>query len=432
MPTARKNRNERQSSPPREHAQRLRANARITPSSANSIQSVNWHITQWCNLGCRFCYQKHSNRPLPHGPRLSLSLADGFLLLEALDAAGCRKITFAGGEPTLVPELPALIRHAWAIGIEVMIVTNGYGVTKKFLEETRGCIAAVKLSIDSPSEATLVALGRSRGDYLPRITSVADLCHLYRVPVMMNTVVTRLNWEEDLHSIVTRVRPVRWKVFQALWVGGQNTAEEAALAVSLEQFREFLHKHRDMVSLVPEDNDAMTESYVMVDPWGRFFQNTGGSYTRSREILEVGVEQALADAGGWDRKKFVDRGGNYEFSAISVTRPVEPSRAKPPTSRYTEVARPGSWRIRIDSRAEIGALYNLKGRLFDWFRNNPEGNPGSLRIRVSRGEMALFIEAADRESIRSETINHALQYAKNKATKSQRYVAGCSAEQIVK
>ena len=30
--------------------------------------------------------------------------------------------------------------------------------------------------------------------------------------------------------------------------------------------------------LFSEDNDAMTESYVMIDPDGRFFSNVGGTY----------------------------------------------------------------------------------------------------------------------------------------------------------
>ena len=36
-----------------------------------------------------------------------------------------RKLTFAGGEPTLCPWLPELIAHAKSLGLVTMLVTNG-------------------------------------------------------------------------------------------------------------------------------------------------------------------------------------------------------------------------------------------------------------------------------------------------------------------
>lgn len=43
----------------------------------------------------------------------------------------------------------------------------------------------------------------------------------------------------------------------------------------------------------------MLESYVMIDPNGRFFQNALGqsSYRYSRPILDIGVEHAFASVG---------------------------------------------------------------------------------------------------------------------------------------
>jgi radical S-adenosyl methionine domain-containing protein 2 len=39
----------------------------------------------------------------------------------------------------------------------------------------------------------------------------------------------------------------------------------------------------------------MTGSYVMVDPAGRFFDNTAGTHMYSRPINEVGVDAALRE-----------------------------------------------------------------------------------------------------------------------------------------
>ena len=56
----------------------------------------------------------------------------------------------------------------------------------------------------------------------------------------------------------------------------------------------------------------MTGSYLMVDPAGRFFDNTEGHHTPSRPILEAGVHEALQDIK-IDPAKFLERGGQYEW-----------------------------------------------------------------------------------------------------------------------
>ena len=54
----------------------------------------------------------------------------------------------------------------------------------------------------------------------------------------------------------------------------------------------------------------MTESYVMVTPDGKFFQNTKGVYKRSQPILRTSIACALKEVG-FDYTKFVRRGGRY-------------------------------------------------------------------------------------------------------------------------
>ena len=66
------------------------------------------------------------------------------------------------------------------------------------------------------------------------------------------------------------------------------------------------------ITVVPESNDLMTGSYVMVDPAGRFFDNVSGTHTYSRPILEVGVEEALRDIS-IAPEKFLSRGGSYDW-----------------------------------------------------------------------------------------------------------------------
>lgn len=72
------------------------------------------------------------------------------------------------------------------------------------------------------------------------------------------------------------------------------------LSVSDSDFQCFVARHRHLgPMLCVEDNSEMVESYVMIDPLGRFFQSVFGqsSYRYSRPILEVGVERAFSTVG---------------------------------------------------------------------------------------------------------------------------------------
>ena len=111
-------------------------------------------------------------------------------------------------------------------------------------------------------------------------------------------------------------QPERWKVFQVLPMDGQNDDTLGNLTVTAKEYETYVERNRAVetggVTLVPESNDLMTGSYVMVDPAGRFFDNTEGRHTPSRPILESGVHEALQDIK-IDPAKFLERGGQYEY-----------------------------------------------------------------------------------------------------------------------
>lgn len=63
-----------------------------------------------------------------------------------------------------------------------------------------------------------------------------------------------------------------FQVFQVLLLDGENTGDETRslrdardLVVTSEQFDAFLQRHRDLDCLVPESNDDMRDSYLLLD-----------------------------------------------------------------------------------------------------------------------------------------------------------------------
>lgn len=93
--------------------------------------------------------------------------------------------------------------------------------------------------------------------------------------------------------MVEKVRPERWKILRALPV------IDDSLAISDKKFFAFVQRHRSFESIqCIEDHREMCESYLMVDSFGRFFQNhpsLAGWYLCSDPILSVGAHAAFSE-----------------------------------------------------------------------------------------------------------------------------------------
>ena len=131
---------------------------------------------------------------------------------------------------------------------------------------------------------------------------------------------------QDMIGPIERLKPVRWKVFQCLLIQGENAGEGAkrnaeALTVTSEEFQGFLQRHRNSAAvrevLVPEDNETMKDSYLILDEYLCFLNCTTGGKVPSPSIREVSVARALREAG-FDLRMFVERHGEYEWSKEKV------------------------------------------------------------------------------------------------------------------
>lgn len=280
--------------------------------------SVNFHLWQPCNMQCHYCFARFEDVRSGMLPKGHLPEAPAIEVVRLL-SEHFEKITFAGGEPTLCPWLEGLIQIAHEAGCTTMLVTNGSRLTPDYLDRIKGVLDWLTLSVDSADLEVMEAMGRKLKRGAMSGQNYIDLAQESRasgIRFKMNTVVTRLNYQEDLSSFILAMKPERWKLLQVLPVGGQNDGTVGELLISERQFREFVGRHQHLaqygVSIVPEDNKAMTGSYAMVDPAGRFFDNVGGKYRYSRPILEVGVSDAWSDIR-FEMGRFRERGGYYSW-----------------------------------------------------------------------------------------------------------------------
>ena len=285
----------------------------------SEMPSVNFHLWKPCNMKCRFCFATFQDVGQDVLPRGHLTREGCLSVVDALASAGFNKINFAGGEPTLCPWLPDLIRRSKALGCTTSVVTNGSRIAPDWLDRVENALDWATLSIDTVDPQKLEELGRTtragpptEDDYL----GVIDLLKKRGIRLKINTVVTRSNCDEDLTGFIAKACPERWKLLQVLPVGGQNDGLVDDLVITPEHFAHYVSRNRCVeamgIAVVPESNDLMTGSYVMVDPAGRFFDNTAGAHMYGRPINEVGVDTALQDVSV-DPDKFRLRDGLYDW-----------------------------------------------------------------------------------------------------------------------
>jgi MoaA/NifB/PqqE/SkfB family radical SAM enzyme len=101
-------------------------------ATAGSELSFLWlEITSRCNLECAHCYADAGpSKPLQG----TLALADWQVVIRDAAALGCRSVQFIGGEPTLHPDLLAMIDTASTHGFAfIEVYTNATGLSERMV-----------------------------------------------------------------------------------------------------------------------------------------------------------------------------------------------------------------------------------------------------------------------------------------------------------
>ena len=156
---------------------------------------VHIEVTTRCDLCCPGCYVRASGAPEEDMP------VDLFRKVVAeLAGLPLLNITFGGGEPTMHPDFPVLVRIAREAGLELAMTTNGRHLDGLDLRGFRQVNVSYHASLDVLGRALDVVAGQG----VP--VGVNFVCDLRSMPALPD--VARLCWKRGAELLLLSYKPV--------------------------------------------------------------------------------------------------------------------------------------------------------------------------------------------------------------------------------
>lgn len=278
----------------------------------------NWHMTEMCNYSCRYCFSEWKkdkeiwgNCDAVYTILKGMKNSQNYDCLKEIsgknDASPVR-VNFVGGEPLIAGNiLTDYAKLAKEIGLRTSLITNGSLLFKNI--EILSQIDILGISIDSFNSEVCRSLGRCdrTGKYLKKDNLAALLGTAKNlnpnILIKFNTVVSKFNYNTVLIPELQKLKPEKIKILREL------SYNKNSPGITDEMFRTFidLNCRKKINNIFIEDNPLMTQSYLMIDPSGRFFQNGyGNNYQYSKPIYETGFENALKSVK-FNSEKYLQR-----------------------------------------------------------------------------------------------------------------------------
>ncbi len=216
----------------------------------------------------------------------------------------------------MYPYLFDVLEESKKLGLTVAIISNGSLLDTDAISKINQNVDWIGISLDSGNESTQSLLKRGQTGHVARTLENSQIIKDYGVRLKINTVVTSLNQKEDMKPIIRIIDPRRWKVFQFLPRPGENESNIDLLKVTSSEFTEYSKRNAmrlsNGASAVFESNDIMRDSYLMIDPMGRFFHSARGPIeyipTNPRKLKE-----SISDAI-FNHNTFENHGGVYNWN----------------------------------------------------------------------------------------------------------------------
>jgi MoaA/NifB/PqqE/SkfB family radical SAM enzyme len=142
----------------------------IETDALEKIHFLWLEITGKCQRECEHCYAESG----PKGSHGTMSEADWKRVIEEGAEAGVKTVQFIGGEPTLHPALPELIRYALSQGLEVEVFSNMEHIKPHLWDALSQEGVSMATSYYSANNQEHDSIVRRRGSYARTKANIAE------------------------------------------------------------------------------------------------------------------------------------------------------------------------------------------------------------------------------------------------------------------
>lgn len=244
------------------------------------INVVNVHFLDACNYVCKHCFVKKENNQLNFSQITQVvdKIKEYFDEEDIHDG----RINLAGGEPLLSKDIDRIIDYIYNKGIKVSLITNGYYLTKEFIDKHTHQLCCIGISVDSLDTKTNKQIGRCQNDGKSLdINQLTDICKYIKkskIKLKINTCLSKLNYKEDFRGFLEDVRPDRYKVLQMLC--DDYDVVNVCNRINEEEMNQFIKKHEEFISVIETENE-LKRSYLIVDSKGNLAYNNSHDFNYS-------------------------------------------------------------------------------------------------------------------------------------------------------
>jgi len=150
--------------------------------------NVYIYLTNNCNQRCKHCYMYAGDIKVDE-----LHYEKWIDILTSLKKAGCKGVTFTGGEITVYKGFDKLIKYAHKLGLLVTVLSNGILWTQQLINELHEYIDEIQISIDGYDDESYYAVRKCDG-FKQAISCIENF---YNVGTKVSMAVTPLYHELD-------------------------------------------------------------------------------------------------------------------------------------------------------------------------------------------------------------------------------------------
>jgi MoaA/NifB/PqqE/SkfB family radical SAM enzyme len=274
------------------------------------VLKVHWECWSDCNLSCSFCYRTRG------GP-ISTEVAQR--MLETIKTAGVTTIVFAGGDPSIRPDITDLIGYARTLNLKVEVQTNAHHIKEDFLAALK-TVDLVGLSIDGPDAVTHDGFRGKTGNF-NRVVELLHVLNEANVPLIVRSVVSRKNLSKiaEISNLLEGLQSVvRWSLLEFSPIGSGFT-NRLSFEISRAEFNSVIEEvNRRFTGPAVIDAyraEAKLGTYVLITPTGNVYGTTESTGNGVYPIIGSIVADHLASLA--KNLPFVAGNHNARYGEVS-------------------------------------------------------------------------------------------------------------------